>query len=163
LDKIYKIYLDTSVINFLFADDAPEKKEITIDFFENFIKKNKYLTYISGLVIEEIQQTKNLDKRKSLLEIIEKYPIDFISTDKTDEIEYLANKYIEEKVIPEKKFMDAYHIAVCVVNGIDYLVSWNYKHLANIQKERQVKIINLSNNYFREFRLITPLELLNYE
>lgn len=163
MDKIYKIYLDTSVINFLFADDAPEKKEITIDFFENFIKKNKYLTYISGLVIEEIQQTKNLDKRKSLLEIIEKYPIDFISTDKTDEIEYLANKYIEEKVIPEKKFMDAYHIAVCVVNGIDYLVSWNYKHLANIQKERQVKIINLSNNYFREFRLITPLELLNYE
>jgi len=163
LDKIYKIYLDTSVINFLFADDAPEKKEITIDFFENFIKKNKYLTYISGLVIEEIQQTKNLDKRKSLLEIIEKYPIDFISTDKTDEIEYLANKYIEEKIIPEKKFMDAYHIAVCVVNGIDYLVSWNYKHLANIQKERQVKIINLSNNYFREFRLITPLELLNYE
>lgn len=163
MDKIYKIYLDTSVINFLFADDAPEKKEITIDFFENFIKKNKYLTYISGLVIEEIQQTKNLDKRKSLLEIIEKYPIDFISTDKTDEIEYLANKYIEEKIIPEKKFMDAYHIAVCVVNGIDYLVSWNYKHLANIQKERQVKIINLSNNYFREFRLITPLELLNYE
>jgi len=28
------IYLDTSVINFLFADDAPEKKEITMDFFK---------------------------------------------------------------------------------------------------------------------------------
>ncbi len=39
------IYLDTSVINFLFADDAPEKKEITIDFFENFVKLGVYDTY----------------------------------------------------------------------------------------------------------------------
>jgi hypothetical protein len=36
-----KVYLDTSVINFLFADDPPEKKEITIDFFENFIRTKK--------------------------------------------------------------------------------------------------------------------------
>ena len=33
------IYLDTSVINFLFADDAPEKKEVTVDFFNNFAAK----------------------------------------------------------------------------------------------------------------------------
>ena len=36
------IYLDTSVINFLFADDAPEKKEVTVDFFNNFIKTGIY-------------------------------------------------------------------------------------------------------------------------
>ena len=163
MEELFKIYLDTSVINFLFADDAPEKKEITIDFFDNFINKNRYQTYISGLVIEEIQQTKNTDKRKLLMDVIERYPIDFITTEKTEEIECLANKYIEEKIIPEKKFMDAYHIAVCVVNGIDYLVSWNYKHLTNVLKERQVKMTNISNNYFKEFRILTPIELINYE
>jgi len=44
-----KIYLDTSVINFLFADDAPEFKEITKDFFEKYI--TEYDVYISDIVI----------------------------------------------------------------------------------------------------------------
>ena len=47
-----KVYLDTSVINFLFADDAPEKKEITIDFFDNFIKTGIYKPYISNFVLQ---------------------------------------------------------------------------------------------------------------
>lgn len=44
-----KIYLDTSVINFLFADDAPEFKEITKDFFEKYV--TEYDVYISDIVI----------------------------------------------------------------------------------------------------------------
>ncbi|MFH1051262.1 MAG: hypothetical protein V1779_10095 [bacterium] len=58
MERKLKIYLDTSVINFLFADDAPEKKEITIDFFENFVNMNFYQTFISAYVIEEINATK---------------------------------------------------------------------------------------------------------
>ncbi len=72
------IYLDTSVINFLFADDAPEKKEITIDLFKNFIKLGIYDAYISGFVIQEINQTNDEAKRKKLLKVIEDYPIEFI-------------------------------------------------------------------------------------
>jgi len=41
-----KIHLDTSVINFLFHDDAPEKQEATIDFFDNYIKTGVYETFI---------------------------------------------------------------------------------------------------------------------
>ena len=70
--KNYKIYLDTSVINFLFADDAPEKKEITIDFFDNFVKTRIYETYISEFVLAEIEDTTNIHKRKNLLKVIEK-------------------------------------------------------------------------------------------
>ena len=66
-------------------------------------------------------------------------------------------------MIPEKNKIDAYHIAVSVVNGIDYLVSWNYRHLANINKEHKVKLINFANNYYKEFRILTPLELISYE
>ena len=40
--KKLKIYLDTSVINFLFADDAPEKRDITIEFFEHYVKTKFY-------------------------------------------------------------------------------------------------------------------------
>ena len=54
------LYLDTSVINFLFADDAPEMKNITVDFFNNFISKGVYRTFISEFVLQEILQTNDL-------------------------------------------------------------------------------------------------------
>ncbi|MDQ3022700.1 MAG: hypothetical protein M3R36_19365 [Bacteroidota bacterium] len=62
-----KVYLDTSVINFLFADDSPEFKKITIEFFNNYVRKNIYDTFISEVVIKEIMNTKNKDKRNKLL------------------------------------------------------------------------------------------------
>lgn len=62
-----KIYLDTSAINFLFADDAPEKKEITIDFFDNFLLPVVYESCISAYVLQEIAQTTDEQKKKQLL------------------------------------------------------------------------------------------------
>ena len=62
--------MDTSAINFLFADDAPEKKEITVDFFDNFIKLGLYDTYVTEYVIAEINQTGNLEERNKLLKVV---------------------------------------------------------------------------------------------
>jgi predicted nucleic acid-binding protein len=144
MDRKLKIYLDTSVPNFLFADDSPEKKEITFDFFDNFIKPGIYNSYVSPVVIAEIEDTNNSKKRADLLEIIENYPIELLEYNDSEaiEIQELAEKYIEHKIIPEKKLADALHIAICVVKGIDFLVSWNYKHLANVNREHKVKILN---------------------
>ena len=75
----------------------------------------------------------------------------------------LAKNYIKAGIIPDKKFTDALHIAVTVTNQIPYLISWNYKHLANIHKEQRIKIVNIENGYLNELRIITPLELLNDE
>jgi hypothetical protein len=164
MERKFQIYLDTSVPNFLFADDAPEKKDITIDLFDNFIKPNKYETYISEVVLAEIEDTKNAIKKKQLYDIIKKYPIEIINLNGQEEheTEELANKYIDAKIIPEQKIADAFHIAISVIKRIDYLVSWNYKHLANINKEKRIKVVNLENNYNHEFRIITPLELIDY-
>jgi predicted nucleic acid-binding protein len=158
-----KIYLDTSVPNFIFADDAPEKKSITIDFFENFIKTEKYHTYISEFVIAEIEDTRSEEKRKKLFDTLSHYPIDVLQITKKIEVNELAQKYIDGGVIPKNKVMDALHIAVCMVYGISVLVSWNYRHLANINKENKVKIVNYQNNYFNDIRIITPFELVDYD
>lgn len=159
-----KIYLDTSVPNFLFADDAPEKKEATIEFFENFILTNVYDCLISEYVLTEIDATKNNEKKELLYDVINKYPVRILEIDnKKIEILELANKYIESGVIPEKKLLDALHVAVCTVYGINILVSWNFKHLANINKEYRIKSVNYQNLYFNDLRIITPLELINYE
>lgn len=80
-----------------------------------------------------------------------------------NEVNELAQKYIDAKIIPENKVMDALHIAVSTVYSMNVLVSWNYKHLANIIKEYKVKIVNYQNNYFNDIRIITPYELIDYE
>jgi hypothetical protein len=77
-------------------------------------------------------------------------------------IDDLASLYISNGVIPEKKRFDALHVACSVIHNVDYLVSWNYKHLANINRERKVASVNLSNNYLHSIRIITPLELIDY-
>jgi len=54
--KKLKLYLDTSVLNFIFAEDAPDFKNVTIDFFENYVAKEKYDVFISSVVIREIEK-----------------------------------------------------------------------------------------------------------
>ncbi len=154
--------MDTSTINFLFADDAPEKKEITIDLFDNFIKLGIYETYISDFVIQEINQTNDKTKRNKLIQVIDEYPIELIDLIEISEIQELSDLYIKNEIIPEKKRLDALHIACSVINKIDYLVSWNYKHLANVNRERKVLVLNYQNNYLHPIRIITPLELIDY-
>ena len=156
--KKLKIYLDTSVINFLFADDVPEFRKITEDFFENYVKKGKYLVYVSDVVIAEIEKTKYGDKKKLLLEVIEKYSLRILILDETSDA--LANVYLREKIIPPKKLEDAQHIAIATCNQMDILLSWNFKHLSNIQKQIGVKIINEKEGYFYPLILTNPMEVV---
>jgi hypothetical protein len=55
----------------------------------------------------------------------------------TDEIKRLAKLYVNEGIIPAKKDDDALHIAYSTFYEMDILLSWNYKHLANIFKRRK--------------------------
>lgn len=156
------VYLDTSAINFLFADDAPEKKEITVDFFDNFIKLGMYDAYVTEFVIAEINQTGNPDERIKLLKVIEDYPIEVLPVEKVEEIGSLAQNYLDNGIMPPKKLFDALHVAFCVVTKIDYLVSWNFKHLANINRERRILAKNYELGYIHPLHIITPTELTGY-
>lgn len=158
-----QIYLDTSTINFLFADDAPEKRDITIDFFESSIRTEIYETFVSEFVLAEIYLTTDNEKKLKLLNVIDSYPVSVLKILNKEEVRTLAEAYIYNKIIPEKKLFDALHIATCTIYQINFLVSWNFRHLANIRKEQQVRIVNISNNYFHDLRIISPTQLMNYE
>lgn len=153
------VYLDTSVINFIFADDAPEKQEITLDFFDHFVRLDKYRTVISVYVLDEIQQTPDPAERARLEEIIMRYRIPVLPAEPEAEIGRLAGLYLEQGVLPPKKLYDALHVAFCTVSHIDYLVSWNFKHLANISRERRILTLNLTQGYTHPLRILTPSEL----
>jgi len=78
------------------------------------------------------------------------------------EISKLAEVYINKGIIPKVKIEDALHIAYAVVFEMDVLLSWNFKHLANIKKEKDVLLTNMENGYNYPIRIITPMEV-DYE
>ena len=110
-----------------------------------------------------IEQTKDQQKRLDLLGVIETYSINLLQITNLDELESLAQEYVAYGAIPPKKLYDAYHIACSVLHQIDYLVSWNFKHLANVNREKKVIAVNTKSNYLYPLRIITPLELIDYE
>lgn len=156
------VYLDTSGINFLFADDSPEKKAITVDFFENFVRLGVYDTWVSDYVLQEINQTADSQHRERLLNVLDEYPVELLEIRQQKEIDVLADTYLLAGVIPQKKLFDALHVAVCTVSGIDYLVSWNYKHLANVNREQKILALNYQQNYRHPLRILSPSDLIDY-
>lgn len=64
-----------------------------------------------------------------------------------NETEKLADKYISEKVVTKKYYEDALHIAIATINKVDVLVSWNFKHIVNLDKIRMYNSVNLKNGY----------------
>ena len=157
----YSIYFDTSIINFLFADDAPEKRDITIEYFENYVKTNMYNHYVSKIVVDEILRTKNIEKREKLLNVIDEFQLPFLPLEPEDEINNLVAHYIRKSIVPENKIDDAFHVAVVIVHKIDILLSRNFRHLANINKERKFLIANFELGYTYSPRLTNPMEVFN--
>jgi predicted nucleic acid-binding protein len=157
--KKLKIYLDTSVINFLFADDVPEKKDITKSLFEE-IAQGKYEIYISELVIAEINRTKDEEKKSKLLRMIQKYQPKELP--RSEQVYFLAEKYLKSKIIPERFEEDAIHIAYAVVNDLDLLISWNMRHIVRLKTRWGVNSINKIEGY-KEIELVSPEEIIGDE
>ena len=159
--KKMRIYLDTSVINFVFAEDAPEKRDITRIFFGKHIAN--YEAFVSAVVLDEINRTRDISKRDKLLKVISGCDIRQLPLDPEAEIKELSRAYIVRGIIPLKKNDDALHLAICTVHDIDVLVSWNFEHLANINKERRILAVNRENGYYYPLRITTPLEVMDSE
>ena len=157
------VYLDTSVINFLFATDAPELQAATLDFFERLVGPGKYRVLISEFVVEELTQTTDAHHRARLLQVIRDYPIELVPSGNSAAIYQLAQAYLQAGALPAKKEFDALHVAYCVVERINYLASWNYKHLANVNRERRLNSISLQADFLHPLRILTPFELLDYD
>lgn len=154
------MYLDTSIISFVYADDAPEKQSLTNEFFKKYL--SVYDVRVSSLVLTEIENTNNIALRNKLKSVIEKYDLPVINAESEDQekIFDLARMYLKERIIPQKKFDDAVHVAICVYYEFDILLSWNFRHLANIDKQIRVNAANKKQGYLKELYLLNPMEVI---
>ncbi len=67
-----------------------------------------------------------------------------------------------EKVIVQTSFADCLHIALATVNRADFMVSWNFKHIVNIERIRGYNSINIKNGY-KQLEIRSPREFEKYE
>ena len=150
-----KLYLDSSTISHLLADDVPEKMADTNQLWEDFIS-HKYEIFISPVVISEVDNCPE-PKRSYLYTRLQQ--LQFEVLERTEEVTSLAYEYVKNGVLSEKSMADCLHIAFAVVNNCDIIVSWNFKHLANVKTINKVKIVNAINQY-REISIVPPTMLL---
>lgn len=153
--KKIKCYLDTTIFNFVFAEGETEKKDITIKLFRDLPLIAEGM-YISDEVIREISRAS--EPRRSQLEglLRESSPL-LLEIDL--ESEKMADRYIEEGIIPERYRSDALHIAVAVINGIDAIVSWNFEHIVKLKTRVMVNGINRLLGY-HEIEICSPEEVV---
>lgn len=147
-----RIYIDTSVIGGCFDD---EFKEASLALFDEFEKGLKICVF-SGMTVDELADAPKFvsDKLFNLTEKSKEYLI------VTNEVKELALKYIEAKAVTEKWIGDATHIALATIYKIDVLVSWNFKHIVNLQRIKMFNAVNLINGY-STIEIRTPKEILS--
>jgi len=80
----------------------------------------------------------------------------------TEEAYELAQKYLDEKVVGHTSADDCRHIATATINKVDYLVSWNFKHIVNVFRIRGYNSINLRCGY-TQLDIRSPKEIVNNE
>ncbi len=151
------VYLETSVISYLSSKPSRDiitagHQEITREWWECHIARFKIV--ISQFVIQEASGGDKNAARKRL-QNINKFPL----LDVTDEVEELANIFIKKGPISRKSIIDALHIAVATIHGIDYLVTWNCTHIANAEMRTDLSFIADSSG-FRLPIICTPEELM---
>jgi predicted nucleic acid-binding protein len=156
--RVLRIYLETSIFNFIFADDAPDKKADTLTLFEE-IKAGKHQAFTSVHVFDELDRAQE-PKRSKMYGLIKEYGIEVLSNNA--EIESLADIYVAEKMIPAKYADDALHIATASVWGLDVVVSWNFRHIVKLKTIRQTEILNFREGYKRVL-IHSPTEVIDYE
>jgi predicted nucleic acid-binding protein len=157
--KVPTIYLETTIFNFPFTDDAPQYRADTLRLFEE-IQTEKFKPFTSEYVIRELKDTQDVEKKEKMNVLISNYEVAVIPA--SDEVKRLANVYVSAGVIPEKYSPDALHIAATMVAGIDYIVSLNSRHIVKHKTIIETEIINAREGYKRVF-IHTLAEVIDYD
>jgi predicted nucleic acid-binding protein len=152
-----KVYLETTMFNYYF-DTERGMHPATVAFFEA-IGRGEYLGFTSEYTVGELLNAQE-PKKSDMLALIEKYKINKINSN--EQIEWLADKYIANHIIPENKRLDALHIAAASVNEVDYILSLNFKHINKLKTKRLVEVINLNEGY-KSIQICSPMEIIDYE
>ena len=147
-----KVYLDTTVPSAYFDEQAPDRQRLTREFWSERLQV--FSPVVSVITLREIRDTPDPSKRARMEELLTGLQV--LSFD--DEAYTLAQEYVGRGLFPARYASDANHVAVAVVNAVEYFVSWNFRHLVNVATRREVNLVNALRSY-RNIEIVAPPEL----
>ncbi len=134
-----KLYIDTSVIGAVCDPGSEDRMAATRRILDGFVR-DSWEGYISTLVLEEIERAPASVQFKLAQELRR---CSFTVLEESGESLTLAREYVLEGAVPARCEDDARHIAIATVNGIRIIVSWNFRHMVNIERKQKVNSVNL--------------------
>jgi predicted nucleic acid-binding protein len=145
------LYLDNSVIGGYFD---PEFEKATQRLWT--LAESGHCRFVASVVT---QQEAALAPPDVVRLFARTFPDDSVLLPLTDRVEELAHAYVQAGIVTVKYIDDARHVAIATTHGIGLIVSWNFKHLANYQRESGFNRINIMYGY-PSVRIISPPELV---
>ncbi len=151
--KKQRIYLDTSIFGGYFDE---EFEKFTKPLFKR-IDNGEFKVLLSAVLQKELEPAP-----KKVINLITELKNEFTEfLDENDETVDLAMEYIAEKVVGQASFADCLHIALASVYQADLLVSWNFKHVVNIERIRGYNSINIKKGY-KQLEIRSPRDIMKY-
>jgi predicted nucleic acid-binding protein len=149
-----RLYIDTSVFGGHFDEEFSEH---TIPLFQR-IQANEFIILFSTFTQDELENAP--EKVRNLVKGIHADITNFLELD--EEAINLASEYITENVVGQTSYADCLHIALATIHRADFLVSWNFKHIVNIERIRGYNSINIKNGY-KQLEIRSPREFEKYD
>jgi predicted nucleic acid-binding protein len=149
-----RIYIDTSVFGGYYDE---EFEEFTKPLFDRILK-DEFILLFSTVTQDELENAPI-----QVQELVRRIKVEFTEfIDLTTEVVEIANQYIAEKVVGQTSYADCLHIALATIYRADFLISWNFKHIVNIQRIRGYNSINIKNGY-KQLEIRSPRDFMTYE
>ena len=150
-------YIETSVVSYLTSRPSRDvvimaHQQVTREWWQN--ARDRFLLTASELVIREAGQG-DPDAARARLRALE----DVTLLDASEEAEQFARELIARQAVSPSAAVDAAHIAIAVTNRVHYLVTWNFRHIANAAMRSRIERV-CRNAGYRPPVICTPHELM---
>jgi hypothetical protein len=151
------VYIETSIASYLMARPTSDLlaaawQKATVDWWDT--QRNRFDLYTSDVVTEEAGKG-NPEAAMRRLEALSGIPILVL----TEDVVALSKALIEEKALPAKALDDSLHIAVSAVHNINYLLTWNCRHIDNAETKPIIRSVCTIHGHTSP-EICTPQELM---
>jgi hypothetical protein len=151
-----RIYLDTSIFGAICDPDLEERLGATRHVLDG-LARARWEGFVSTLVLEEVDRAPEGVRRRIEIEL-RRTGVTLL--EESTESLRLARLYIASGAIPASAEADVRHIAVATVNGVHTVISWNFRHMVNLTRRRQINSINLRES-LALLDIVSPWEIID--
>lgn len=151
------VYVETTVVSYFTSRPSNDavvysRQQATQQLWDEYLGNFEFV--VSDIVITEIERGDAEEAQRRL-----KMIANFTKLDMSPAADSLAQLLIDSSAVPQKSRSDAQHISIATVYSLDYLISWNFKHIVNETKQQHIdRVCRIAG--FAPINLCTPIDLI---